>query len=120
MNRASVAELKKNCLSRLFPGVLASEHVVFSKMLYRSKNQHRHDLSFQKMTGVSEHFPTNAHPTTTCVIYVDIGVQEGQKVFDGKFMGKIEENYKSTFQVCGVILLMSVVSVIHMQYKGYG
>jgi hypothetical protein len=51
--RVGVVELKKRCLPRICVGALSKEHVIFSKMLHRSKNQQRHDLSFQKMTGVS-------------------------------------------------------------------
>ena len=53
MNRVGRAELKKSCLPKLCLDTLFDENVVFSKMLYRGKNQHRHDKSFQKMTGVS-------------------------------------------------------------------
>jgi hypothetical protein len=56
MIRAGVVELKKSCLPRLCLDTLFREKVVFSKMLYRARNQHRHDKSFQRMNGVSSNW----------------------------------------------------------------
>lgn len=52
MNPA-IVELKEGCLPRLNLDTLSKEKVMFSKMLYRGNNQHRHDKCFQKMNGVS-------------------------------------------------------------------
>lgn len=53
MRQGLLADLKRECLPRLALQALWKENEVFSKLLYRGKNQHRHDKSFQMMTRVS-------------------------------------------------------------------
>ena len=52
MKRGLLADLKRECLPKLALQALWKENEVFSKLLYRGRNQHRHDKSFQMMTRV--------------------------------------------------------------------
>ena len=50
--KARAAELKA-CLPKLFLETVWKENAVFSRLLYKRKNQFKSDKSFQMLTGVS-------------------------------------------------------------------
>jgi hypothetical protein len=91
-----VSELKKT-LPGICVGTLSRENVILAKMLHRAKNQHRHDLSFQKISGVcrkvKKYLPMNLQLKLKALVNQLFSVKVTEVVVPASVVEAVQELY---------------------------